>query len=52
MVLVDRAHWTEELPAWPLLTALARERSMESRIALVDRIEEAPEALTRLARQA
>ncbi|GKQ41211.1 LOG family protein [Streptomyces sp. A012304] len=48
MVLVDRAHWTERLPAWPLLRALARERSMEDRIALVDRIEEAPEALKRL----
>jgi predicted Rossmann-fold nucleotide-binding protein len=45
MVLVDRAHWTERLPAWPLLGALARGRSMESRIALVDRIEEAPAAL-------
>ncbi|MFE0512318.1 LOG family protein [Streptomyces sp. NPDC058964] len=49
MVLVGREHWTERLPAWPLLRALARERSMESRIALVDRIEEAPAALKRLA---
>ncbi|MFI9154704.1 LOG family protein [Streptomyces sp. NPDC053367] len=48
MVLVDRAHWTEKLPAWPLLRSLARERSMDSRIALIDRIEEAPEALRRL----
>ncbi|MEW2265819.1 LOG family protein [Streptomyces sp. NPDC047853] len=48
MVLVDRAHWTERLPAWPLLTSLASGRRMESRIALVDRIEEAPEALKRL----
>ncbi|MEU0070438.1 Rossmann fold nucleotide-binding protein [Streptomyces sp. NPDC006332] len=48
MVLVDRAHWTERLPTWPLLRALARERSMEDRIALVDRIEEAPGALKRL----
>ncbi|MFF3330030.1 LOG family protein [Streptomyces sp. NPDC002888] len=48
MVLVDRAHWTERLPTWPLLRALARERSMEARIALVDRIEEAPAALKRL----
>ncbi|MFG2131957.1 LOG family protein [Streptomyces sp. NPDC048751] len=48
MVLVDRAHWTQRLPTWPLLQALARERSMESRIALVDRIEEAPAALKRL----
>ncbi|MGV9891219.1 LOG family protein [Streptomyces sp. NPDC003395] len=49
MVLVDRAHWTERLPAWPLLRSLARNRAMEARIALVDRIEEAPEALKRLA---
>lgn len=48
MVLVDRAHWTEKLPAWPLLTSLADGRTMESKIALVDRIEEAPEALKRL----
>ncbi|MDL5204065.1 LOG family protein [Streptomyces sp. ALI-76-A] len=48
MVLVNRAHWTEKLPAWPLLRALARERSMEDRIALVDRIEEAAGALKRL----
>jgi predicted Rossmann-fold nucleotide-binding protein len=50
MVLVDRAHWTERLPAWPLLRSLARQRSMEGRIALVDRIEEAPEALKRMDR--
>ncbi|GAA2441080.1 Rossmann fold nucleotide-binding protein [Streptomyces glaucus] len=49
MVLVDRAHWTERLPAWPLLRSLARGRSMEARIALVDRIDEAPQALKRLA---
>ncbi|MFF6878385.1 MULTISPECIES: LOG family protein [unclassified Streptomyces] len=48
MVLVNRVHWTEKLPAWPLLRSLAQGRSMEARIALVDRIEEAPEALKRL----
>ncbi|MFB8248387.1 LOG family protein [Streptomyces sp. NPDC055952] len=48
MVLVDRDHWTRRLPAWPLLRTLAAGRSMEARIALVDRIEEAPEALKRL----
>ncbi|WP_416973229.1 LOG family protein [Streptomyces sp. 4F14] len=47
MVLVDEAHWTRRLPAWPLLEALARDRSMASRIVLVDRIEDAPEALKR-----
>ncbi|MFF4247863.1 LOG family protein [Streptomyces sp. NPDC001822] len=48
MVLVNRAHWTEKLPAWPLLRALAAGRSMESRIALVDSVEEAAGALARL----
>ncbi|MFJ2768317.1 LOG family protein [Streptomyces sp. NPDC087300] len=48
MVLVGRVHWTEHLPAWPLLKALARERPMASRIALVDTVEEAPEALASL----
>ncbi|GAA2116288.1 Rossmann fold nucleotide-binding protein [Nocardioides bigeumensis] len=41
MVLVGREHWTERLPAWPLLEALARERTMESRVHLVDSPEEA-----------
>ena len=30
MVLVGARYWTEELPAWPLLQALARGRPMES----------------------
>ncbi|MFI1152808.1 LOG family protein [Streptomyces sp. NPDC020817] len=45
MVLVGRTHWTEHLPAWPLLQALARGRAMESRIALVDSVEEVPAVL-------
>ncbi|MEU9701812.1 LOG family protein [Streptomyces sp. NPDC047981] len=49
MVLVDRAHWTDRLPAWPLLRSLAAERPMAARIALVDSVDEAPEALRRLA---
>ncbi|MEU0148318.1 Rossmann fold nucleotide-binding protein [Streptomyces sp. NPDC006288] len=48
MVLVNRAHWTEKLPAWPLLRALAADRAMESRIALVDTVEEAAGALAEL----
>ncbi|TWV30460.1 Rossmann fold nucleotide-binding protein [Streptomyces misionensis] len=48
MVLVDRDHWTRELPAWPLLRSLAAGRALESRIALVDGIDEAPGALVRL----
>ncbi|GAB7004354.1 hypothetical protein JCM18899A_18270 [Nocardioides sp. AN3] len=41
MVLVDERYWTEELPLWPLLQALARDRFMQDRIALVDTVEEA-----------
>lgn len=48
MVLVGRDHWTRELPARPLLRALAAGRPMESRITLVDTVEEAAEALARL----
>jgi predicted Rossmann-fold nucleotide-binding protein len=48
MVLVDRKHWTERLPVWPLLESLAADRPMRSRIALVDSVEDAPAALARL----
>ncbi|MEU9995109.1 LOG family protein [Streptomyces sp. NPDC050848] len=48
MVLVNQSHWTDRLPAWPLLQALAADRPMAARIALVDSIDEAPEALHRL----
>jgi predicted Rossmann-fold nucleotide-binding protein len=48
MVLVDRAHWTTALPVWPLLNALAGERPMAERIALVDSVREVPAALARL----
>jgi hypothetical protein len=41
MVLVGRRHWTEELPAWPLLQSLARGRAMEGHVHLVDTLEEA-----------
>ncbi|MFD8547845.1 LOG family protein [Streptomyces sp. NPDC059649] len=48
MVLVNRAHWTEKLPTWPLLQALAADRPMATRIALVDSVDEVPDALVRL----
>lgn len=41
MVLVGRTHWTETLPAWQLLQALARGRAMEPHIHLVDTVDEA-----------
>jgi predicted Rossmann-fold nucleotide-binding protein len=49
LVLVDRAHWTEQLPVWPLLEALAAGEAMATRIALVDGVDEVPQALARLA---
>ncbi|MEA5454111.1 Rossmann fold nucleotide-binding protein [Sinomonas sp. JGH33] len=45
MVLVGRRYWTEELPAWPLLASLARERGMADRLHLVDAVDEAVAAL-------
>ena len=41
MVLVGASYWTEELPAWPLLQALARGTAMERHIHLVDSVKEA-----------
>jgi predicted Rossmann-fold nucleotide-binding protein len=41
MVLVGRTYWTETLPAWPLLVALARGRAMEGHVHLVDDVDEA-----------
>ena len=43
MVLVGRSYWTTDLPAWPLLRALARGRPMEGHVHLVDTVEEAAE---------
>ncbi|MGI8536311.1 MAG: LOG family protein [Mycobacteriales bacterium] len=41
MVLVGREHWENELPAWPLLRALAADRPMRARVHLVDDVDEA-----------
>jgi predicted Rossmann-fold nucleotide-binding protein len=45
MVLLGRRYWTEELPVWPLLQALAAGRAMEPHIHLVDSVEEAVEVV-------
>ena len=45
MVLVGRRYWTETLPAWPLLKALARGRPMEPHVHLVDSVAEAADQL-------
>ena len=47
MVLVGREYWTRTLPAWPLLQALAAQRVMADRIALVDTVDEAVEFIRR-----
>lgn len=48
MVLVGKKYWTEQLPAWQLLQSLARERSMEPLVELVDSVEDAVSAVIRL----
>jgi predicted Rossmann-fold nucleotide-binding protein len=40
MVLVGREYWTDELPVWPLLTALAAGRDMAGSVHLVDGIDD------------
>lgn len=45
MVLVGRRHWTEELPVWPLLQALAADRAMAGSVHLVDDVDEAARLL-------
>jgi predicted Rossmann-fold nucleotide-binding protein len=45
MVLVGRRHWTETVPAWPLLRALAQGRGFGRAIALADTVEEAAEVV-------
>jgi predicted Rossmann-fold nucleotide-binding protein len=47
MVLVGREYWTEVVPAWPLLEALAKGRAMEPVVHLVDTVEEVPALLNR-----
>jgi predicted Rossmann-fold nucleotide-binding protein len=43
MVLVGTSYWTQTLPAWPLLQALALDRPMADHIHLVDTVEDAAE---------
>jgi predicted Rossmann-fold nucleotide-binding protein len=47
MVLVGRRYWTEELPVWPLLRALAVGRVMEGHVHLVDTVDDAANLLNR-----
>ena len=45
MILVGVDHWTRELPAWPLLQALAKGRPMEGHVHLVDSFGEVADLL-------
>ena len=45
MILVGATYWTETLPVWPLLRALARGRPMEDFVHLVDTVDEATELI-------
>ena len=49
MVLVGVRHWTEQLPVWPLLQALAEGRGMADHVHLVDDVEKAVEVVTEMA---
>lgn len=40
MILLGTQYWTRDVPAWPLLTSLAKGRLMESSIHLVDSVDE------------
>lgn len=46
LVLVGRDYWTRTLPVWPLLLCLAQGRAMDSRVALVDTVDEAADELS------
>ena len=45
LVLLGRDFWTRTVPAWPLLRSLAAGRPMAGKVALVDSVDEAMEAL-------
>jgi predicted Rossmann-fold nucleotide-binding protein len=45
MVLVGTTYWTETLPAWPLLQAMARGREMEGHVHLVETVDDAAELM-------
>ncbi|WP_377641639.1 LOG family protein [Oryzobacter terrae] len=49
VVLVGRRHWTQTVPVWPALTALAAGRPMAERVHLVDSVEDAAALVTEAA---
>ena len=48
MVFLGREHWSRRLPVWPLIEALSEGRLWGRRVALVETVDEAVEALDRL----
>ena len=46
VVLVGRRHWTDTIPVWPALQALAAGRSMAGRLHLVDSVAEAADLVS------
>lgn len=48
MILVGRDYWTEQLPAWPLLTSLGKDRHMGLKISLVDSADKAADLLIQM----
>jgi predicted Rossmann-fold nucleotide-binding protein len=50
VVLVGRQHWTEQVPVWPALTALASGRAMADHLHLVDSVDAASELVLAAAR--
>lgn len=46
MVLVGTEHWTDHVPAWPLLESLASGRDMAPKVHLVDSIDDAVRLLS------
>jgi len=50
VVLVGRQHWTELVPVWPALTALASGRPMADHLHLVDSVDAASELVLAAAR--
>ena len=46
LVLVGARHWSHDVPVWPALRALGRERGLGAAVHLVDSVEEAAEVLS------
>ncbi len=52
LILVGREHWTIDLPVWPLLLALGKDRAMGANLHLVDNVDEVAAVLRDVAADA